>query len=206
MAEFGSHRKCLEGTPQGEGLLLNPCESSNAFQKWQFTIYFTQWRDWCAFQVVRRELEAVSGLVLQRDQLHHRNSLKTIGEALVAVEHACREAEGVGMCNLFDFHLWYRHQLTSCLLSVLGRFGTGGCTYLNSSTTLTCRGKLCRTIYNLTSKDLKVPSRFVKKLFICFAGTQRGKTAWNVELLLLSECNLISSTWVSGVKRLLLMF
>lgn len=39
IAEFVSHHMCLEADPQGETLHLNPCEPSNAFQKWQFTHY-----------------------------------------------------------------------------------------------------------------------------------------------------------------------
>ncbi|XP_070831798.1 polypeptide N-acetylgalactosaminyltransferase 5 [Chaetodon trifascialis] len=39
IAEFVSHHMCLEAGPQGDTLRLNPCEPSNAFQKWQFTHY-----------------------------------------------------------------------------------------------------------------------------------------------------------------------
>ncbi|XP_074515562.1 polypeptide N-acetylgalactosaminyltransferase 5 [Sebastes fasciatus] len=40
MADFVYHM-CLEAGPEGDKLLLNPCESRNAFQKWQFTNYYT---------------------------------------------------------------------------------------------------------------------------------------------------------------------
>ncbi|KAM9346843.1 polypeptide N-acetylgalactosaminyltransferase 5 [Symphorus nematophorus] len=39
IAEFVSHHMCLEAGPEGDTLRLNPCEPSNAFQKWQFTHY-----------------------------------------------------------------------------------------------------------------------------------------------------------------------
>lgn len=42
IAEFVSHHMCLEAGPQGDTLRLNPCEPSNAFQKWQFTHYHTK--------------------------------------------------------------------------------------------------------------------------------------------------------------------
>ncbi|XP_030284843.1 polypeptide N-acetylgalactosaminyltransferase 5 [Sparus aurata] len=41
IAEFVSHHMCLEAGPQGDTLRLNSCETSNAFQKWQFTHYYT---------------------------------------------------------------------------------------------------------------------------------------------------------------------
>ncbi|KAF7665227.1 hypothetical protein LDENG_00148990 [Lucifuga dentata] len=37
IAEFVSHDTCLEAGPQGDTVHLNTCESSNTFQKWQFT-------------------------------------------------------------------------------------------------------------------------------------------------------------------------
>ncbi|XP_044073481.1 polypeptide N-acetylgalactosaminyltransferase 5 [Siniperca chuatsi] len=42
IAEFVSHHMCLEAGPQGDTLRLNPCESRNTFQKWQFTHYHAQ--------------------------------------------------------------------------------------------------------------------------------------------------------------------
>uniref|UniRef100_A0A8C2ZBI2 Polypeptide N-acetylgalactosaminyltransferase n=1 Tax=Cyclopterus lumpus TaxID=8103 RepID=A0A8C2ZBI2_CYCLU len=39
---FMSNRMCLEAGPQDDTLHLNPCETRNAFQKWQFTKYHTQ--------------------------------------------------------------------------------------------------------------------------------------------------------------------
>ncbi|KAM8855741.1 polypeptide N-acetylgalactosaminyltransferase 5 [Spinachia spinachia] len=39
MSEFVSSHMCLEAGPQGDTLHLNPCESRNSFQKWQFTHY-----------------------------------------------------------------------------------------------------------------------------------------------------------------------
>lgn len=39
MSEFVSSHMCLEAGPQGDALHLNPCESRNTFQKWQFTHY-----------------------------------------------------------------------------------------------------------------------------------------------------------------------
>ncbi|KAM9344256.1 polypeptide N-acetylgalactosaminyltransferase 5 [Pholidichthys leucotaenia] len=42
IAESVSRWSCLEGEPQGESLRLSPCESRNAFQKWQFTNYYAQ--------------------------------------------------------------------------------------------------------------------------------------------------------------------
>lgn len=45
MSEFVSRHMCLEAGPQGDTLRLNPCEPSNAFQKWQFTHYHAQPRD-----------------------------------------------------------------------------------------------------------------------------------------------------------------
>ncbi|KAM7407544.1 hypothetical protein PAMA_003321 [Pampus argenteus] len=42
MAEFVSRHMCLEAGPRGDTLRLNPCEPSNAFQKWQFTHYHAQ--------------------------------------------------------------------------------------------------------------------------------------------------------------------
>ncbi|XP_034742425.1 polypeptide N-acetylgalactosaminyltransferase 5 [Etheostoma cragini] len=42
IAEFVSHHMCLEADPQGDTLLLSPCETRNAFQKWQFTHYYTE--------------------------------------------------------------------------------------------------------------------------------------------------------------------
>lgn len=41
IAEFVSHHMCLEAEPQSDALRLNPCETSNRFQKWQFTQYHT---------------------------------------------------------------------------------------------------------------------------------------------------------------------
>ncbi|XP_068559778.1 polypeptide N-acetylgalactosaminyltransferase 5 [Cebidichthys violaceus] len=41
IAEFVSNHMCLEAGPQGDTLHLNPCETRNAFQKWQFTHYYT---------------------------------------------------------------------------------------------------------------------------------------------------------------------
>lgn len=41
IAEFVSNHMCLEAGPQGDALHLNPCETRNAFQKWQFTHYHT---------------------------------------------------------------------------------------------------------------------------------------------------------------------
>ncbi|XP_042351202.1 polypeptide N-acetylgalactosaminyltransferase 5 [Plectropomus leopardus] len=42
IAEYVSHHMCLEAGPQGDTLHLNPCETRNAFQKWQFTHYHAQ--------------------------------------------------------------------------------------------------------------------------------------------------------------------
>lgn len=42
IAEFVSHHMCLEAGPQGDTLRLSPCETRNAFQKWQFTHYHPQ--------------------------------------------------------------------------------------------------------------------------------------------------------------------
>ncbi|TDH07001.1 hypothetical protein EPR50_G00118810 [Perca flavescens] len=42
IAEFVSHHMCLEAGPQGDTLRLNPCETRNAFQKWQFTHYYAE--------------------------------------------------------------------------------------------------------------------------------------------------------------------
>ncbi|XP_033474212.2 polypeptide N-acetylgalactosaminyltransferase 5 [Epinephelus lanceolatus] len=39
IAEYVSNHMCLEAGPQGDTLHLNPCETRNAFQKWQFTHY-----------------------------------------------------------------------------------------------------------------------------------------------------------------------
>ncbi|KAK5890483.1 hypothetical protein CesoFtcFv8_014001 [Champsocephalus esox] len=39
IAEFVSKHMCLEAGPLGDTLRLNPCETGNAFQKWQFTHY-----------------------------------------------------------------------------------------------------------------------------------------------------------------------
>ncbi|KAK5861195.1 hypothetical protein PBY51_022609 [Eleginops maclovinus] len=39
IAEFVSKHMCLEAGPQGDTLRLNPCETGNALQKWQFTHY-----------------------------------------------------------------------------------------------------------------------------------------------------------------------
>ncbi|KAL6100738.1 galnt5 [Pungitius sinensis] len=39
ISEFVSSHMCLEAGPQGDSLHLNPCESRNAFQKWEFTHY-----------------------------------------------------------------------------------------------------------------------------------------------------------------------
>lgn len=39
IAEFVSHHMCLEAERQSDKLRLNPCETSNTFQKWQFTHY-----------------------------------------------------------------------------------------------------------------------------------------------------------------------
>ncbi|XP_031154794.1 polypeptide N-acetylgalactosaminyltransferase 5 [Sander lucioperca] len=42
IAEFVSHHMCLEAGPQGDTLHLNPCETRNTFQKWQFTHYYAE--------------------------------------------------------------------------------------------------------------------------------------------------------------------
>ncbi|XP_029315048.1 LOW QUALITY PROTEIN: polypeptide N-acetylgalactosaminyltransferase 5 [Cottoperca gobio] len=42
IADFVSQHMCLEAGPQGDTLRLNPCESGNSFQKWQFTHYHAQ--------------------------------------------------------------------------------------------------------------------------------------------------------------------
>ncbi|XP_034550485.1 polypeptide N-acetylgalactosaminyltransferase 5 [Notolabrus celidotus] len=36
---------CLEAGPKGDTFHLNSCDSSNSFQKWQFTHYYAQWFD-----------------------------------------------------------------------------------------------------------------------------------------------------------------
>ncbi|XP_029980125.1 polypeptide N-acetylgalactosaminyltransferase 5 [Sphaeramia orbicularis] len=42
IANLVSHDMCLEAGPKGDTLLLSPCTKNNAFQKWQFTHYYTQ--------------------------------------------------------------------------------------------------------------------------------------------------------------------
>lgn len=42
IAEYVSHHMCLEAGTQGDTLRLNPCETKNAFQKWQFTNYYAK--------------------------------------------------------------------------------------------------------------------------------------------------------------------
>ncbi|XP_071379141.1 polypeptide N-acetylgalactosaminyltransferase 5 [Centroberyx affinis] len=42
LAELIPHHRCLEAGPQGDAIHLKECDSSNAFQKWQFTHYYTQ--------------------------------------------------------------------------------------------------------------------------------------------------------------------
>lgn len=42
ISEYVSNHMCLEAGPQGDALNLKPCETRNAFQKWQFTHYHTE--------------------------------------------------------------------------------------------------------------------------------------------------------------------
>lgn len=37
---YVSHRTCLEAGPQGDAVLLRPCDENNTFQKWELTHYY----------------------------------------------------------------------------------------------------------------------------------------------------------------------